>query len=236
MVRTPHLLALLLSLIAAIAYPQQPQPSAPVRIACIGNSITEGYGLTDPAHEAYPARMQQLLGAGYQVTNYGISGHTLLRGTDASYIDETTRHSFRQALASQPDIVTIKLGTNDSKARYDSLLHVDFIRDFHSLIDSLEALPSRPYIYLCLPIPSTGINYSIRDSVTVHEVIPRIRAVAQERHLPIIDLYQLMFPFPELLPDMVHPNAAGAMIIAQEIARRIELDRAKGVMRKTDND
>jgi len=131
-------------------------------------------------------------------------------------------------LASNPDIVTIKLGTNDSKTPYDSLLHADFMRDLNALIDSFQALPSKPYIYLCLPIPADGEVWTIRDSVISGEVIPRIRAVAQERELPVIDLYSPMKPFMDLLPDKIHPNAAGAMIIAEEIARRIQTDMLKG--------
>jgi hypothetical protein len=48
-------------------------PAAPIKVACIGDSITEGAGLSNPALESYPARLQRLLGAGYIVRNYGVS-------------------------------------------------------------------------------------------------------------------------------------------------------------------
>ena len=204
-----------------------------IRVACVGNSITEGFGLKDKKVEAYPARLQQLLGYRFLVLNAGLSGHTLLQGTDRPYITptKTKRHPFHDALAFEPDIVTIKRGTNDSKTPYDSLLHADFVRDLNALVDSFQALPSRPYIYLCLPIPAVGEVWTIRDSVIEQEILPRIRAVAQERHLPVIDLYTPLKPFPELLQDKIHPTAGGAMIIAEEIARRIQLDLAKGRIR-----
>lgn len=197
-----------------------------IRVACVGNSITEGYGLDNPDVESYPARLQQLLGGRYKVLNAGLSGHTLMQQTDRPYITPFAkhRHPFHEALAFMPDIVTIKLGTNDSKTPYDSLLHADFIRDLNALVDSFQALPSHPQIYLCLPIPAAGEIWNIRDSVIANEIIPRIRAVAQERHLPVIDLYSVMKPFPELLPDKIHPGPGGSMIIAEEIARRIQLD------------
>lgn len=198
-----------------------------IRVACVGNSITEGFGLKDKKTQSYPARLQELLGDRYLVQNFGLSGHTLMNGTDRPYMNDKKWHRFQQALASNPDIVTIKLGTNDSKTPYDSLLHADFIHDLHAMIDSFQALPSKPYIYLCLPIPADGEVWTIRDSVIIGEVIPRIRAVAQERNLPVIDLYNPMKPFLELLPDKIHPNAAGAMIIAEEIARRIQTDMLK---------
>ena len=49
----------------AFAQPKQ----EPVKIACIGNSITEGYGLEHPATESWPSVLQQLLGNGYSVRN-----------------------------------------------------------------------------------------------------------------------------------------------------------------------
>lgn len=222
-----HLFTLLLALSYILSFAQSDDV---IRVACIGNSITEGYALSDPSTQAYPARLQQLLGADFCVMNYGHSSKTLMRSTDHSYMDEKQRQLFRRALASQPDIVTIKLGTNDSKTPYDSLLHADFTRDLHTLIDSFMSVPSRPYIYLMLPIPAVSERWGIRDSVIQQEVIPRIQAVAQERHLPIIDLYSALLPFPELLEDQIHPNAAGTMIIAEEVARRILLDRARGLI------
>ncbi len=230
-----HLIAWTLGLLlvcpAVARHKENKQASDTIRVACVGNSITEGYGLKDKKTEAYPARLQELLGPGYKVMNFGLSGHTLLTKTDRPYINppkKVKKHRFHEALASNPDIVTIKLGTNDSKTPYDSLLHADFTRDLNALIDSFQALPSRPYIYLCLPIPADGEVWTIRDSVIEHEVLPRILAVAKERQLPVIDLYKPLKPYPELLQDKIHPTRGGAMIIAEEIARRILLDRANG--------
>lgn len=216
--------------LTACSSSQQPQESGakrPIRVACVGNSITEGYPLSDPSTQAYPARLQQILGEDYDVRNCGISGYTLMRNTEVPYIApvDTDRHPFHDALTFEPDIVTIKLGTNDSKTRYDSLLHVDFTRDLDALIDSFQVLPSHPSIYLCLPVPAFSDGWTIRDSVITTEVIPRIREVASRRNLPIIDLNTPMKPFPELMVDGIHPNAAGAMLVAEEIARRILVDR-----------
>lgn len=215
------------------AFAKQPKTIYPdtIRVACVGNSITEGHGLKDKKTQAYPARLQQILGDRYFVQNFGLSGHTLMSSTDRPYMNDKKWFRFQKALASSPDIVTIKLGTNDSKTPYDSLLHADFMRDLNAIIDSFQALPSKPYIYLCTPIPADGEVWTIRDSVIENEVIPRIRAVAQERNIPVIDLYKPFKPFIDLLPDKIHPNAAGAMIIAEEIARRIEMDRLQGIIK-----
>src|ERR1044071_7859592 len=82
-----------------------------IRIACVGNSITAGARLSHPEKNAYPAQLQQMLGDNYEVFNFGVSGRTVLRNCDRSYM--ATR-AYKDALNSNPDIVFIKLGTNDS--------------------------------------------------------------------------------------------------------------------------
>jgi lysophospholipase L1-like esterase len=57
-----------------------------VRISCVGNSITFGSKLADPKTEAYPAQLQQLLGSGYVVKNFGIGGRTVIKDCDRSYM------------------------------------------------------------------------------------------------------------------------------------------------------
>ena len=90
---------------------QTPKPDA-VRVACIGNSITDGHGIELASAYGYPALLQKKLGSGYWVKNFGVSARTLLNKGDHPYMNEL---AWRDALAFDPDIVVIKLGTNDSK-------------------------------------------------------------------------------------------------------------------------
>ena len=83
-----------------------------VRVACIGNSITDGHGIDMNDVKGYPAQLQKLLGSDYQVKNYGVSGRTLLKKGDQPYWKE---QAWRDAQSYKADIVVIKLGTNDSK-------------------------------------------------------------------------------------------------------------------------
>ena len=41
---------------------------SPIKVACIGNSITFGTGTENPQTESYPAQLQQLLGHNYTGT------------------------------------------------------------------------------------------------------------------------------------------------------------------------
>ena len=59
--------------------------SAQVRVTFVGDSITEGIGTSNPGVRSYPAQVQALLGDGYVVSNYGVSGCTMLRHGDSPY-------------------------------------------------------------------------------------------------------------------------------------------------------
>ena len=59
-----------------------------VRVACVGDSITYGSGIPDREHNSYPAQLQKLLGDGYEVRNFGVSGATLLKNGDKPYWKE----------------------------------------------------------------------------------------------------------------------------------------------------
>ena len=55
------------------------------------------------------------------------------------------------------------------------------------------------------------------------EVIPALnKAVKKAKGVKIIDLYKVLAPYPELLPDGVHPNGDGAALLAKAIYKRIK--------------
>ncbi|MCF0197150.1 MAG: SGNH/GDSL hydrolase family protein, partial [Bacteroidaceae bacterium] len=88
---------------------------AVIRVACVGNSITEGVGASSGSMN-YPSQMASGLGSGYEVKNFGISGSTMSMSADAPYMTHT-RGRYEAALAYKPNIVIIKLGTNDAAFR-----------------------------------------------------------------------------------------------------------------------
>ena len=187
--------------------------SEPVRVACVGDSITYGHGIKDRLHDAYPGVLSSMLGEKYDVRNFGVSGTTTMTGTDMPYVNE---QAYKDALEFNPQIVTIKLGTNDSKP-YNWKEQEHFKQDLKTLIESFRALPSKPKIWLCLPVPAYGHAWSINDSVIYNGVIPYIREVAQEEDLPLIDLNTPFQGKRQYFPDTIHPNEEGERMIAEII-------------------
>jgi lysophospholipase L1-like esterase len=209
-------LVLTLALGARAADPLDPATfSAPIKVACVGDSITAGAGAS-PGH-AYPDQLQALLGSKWQVKNFGVSGRTLLRKGDAPWWNE---QAFKDAHALNPDVVVIMLGTNDTKPQ--NWVHQDeFSGDYKDLIESFKALPSKPHIWIMrpCPVPDPG-NYGINEK-NLDVLLPLIDKLAADENVGEIDIYAALKDHPEMLPDHVHPNDAGAAIMAQTVAHAI---------------
>ena len=191
----------------------------PVKIACVGDSITFGAAIKDRENRNYPLQLGKLLGDGYVVRNYGVNGATLLKQGDLPY---WTRPQFKMATDFQPDIVIIKLGTNDSKPQ--NWKYADqYGADLLAMIDHFQKLDSTPQIYVCRPVPVATDRWGITEAVVRDEVIPAInKAVRKAKGVKVIDLYKVLAPHPELLPDGVHPNGDGAALMAKAIYKRIK--------------
>ena len=213
---------------------QTPKPGA-IRVACIGNSITDGHGIDMATQYGYPALLQKKLGDGYWVKNFGVSARTLLNKGDFPYMNETAWHD---ALAFCPDIVVIKLGTNDSKPQ--NWQHgAEFRHDLEQMITMLRpdlaqpvkkkkgkkaknVQPAKPQIFLCTPIPAVKSTWDINDSVIVNGIIPIQQEVAKEYGLQVIDLHTLFAgDADKMLSDGIHPDGRGAQRLADIIAEKL---------------
>jgi len=183
----------------------------PIRVACIGDSITE-----DPR---YTSDLQSMLGPNYIVRNYGVSGSTVLIDTHTPYIFQ---NAFRIAKKFLPDMVIVMLGTND--ARTDNFKSINnFVADYRKLISRIQAIESNPKIFLVKPPPIFDNELELKKVYFRDVVIPRIEQVANELGLYTIDVYSALENHPEYFQDGVHPNNEGATLIAEEVYKTISL-------------
>lgn len=207
-------------------YGDSPQKN-PTKVACIGNSITEGVGTSDPASKAYPALLQNLLGQQYEVRNFGVSCSTALRkGTDAgrpfAYLDT---EACRNAMEWNPDIVIIKLGGNDSKP--DNWQYKEeFAHDYQEIIDTFKYLPSLPELYICLPakarVDDASQIWGINEQVITNEIIPAIKKTAYNNRITTINLHDAYRGEENAsYSDNIHPTDRGAELIADKIYKAI---------------
>lgn len=179
----------------------------PVKVACVGDSITQGAGSGIP----YPKQLQTLLGEKWNVGNFGVSGRTLMDKGDFPYMSEKT---YQSALAMKPDVVIIMLGTNDTKVQNWNFKDT-FVADYTKLVASFQSLESKPLIYVCRPCPVPGNGgYGINEA-GIQEQIPLVDKLAKDMGLGVMDMHAALEATPELLPDHVHPNTLGSGKMAE---------------------
>ena len=188
-----------------------------IRVACIGNSITHGSGIDMQGQRAYPAQLQRLMGSGYNVRNYGVGARCMMSTSDHPYMQE---QAWRDAQAFLPNVVIIKLGTNDAKDYQWN--QQQYERDYQLMIDTLISLPSNPRIFLCTPVKAFRDKWGITDSVITGGVIPAIEKIARKNKLPVIDLHPVITDEQDMTSDMIHPNDKGAAKIAKSVAEAIK--------------
>jgi lysophospholipase L1-like esterase len=207
----------LASLAAALA--------SPVKVACVGDSITWGYGLSNREENCYPARLAVMLGTNWEVRNFGVNATTLLRQGDLPYVRQP---AYAQALESKPDLVVIDFGANDSKHPGDGSLEADravnnwqyktnFVHDYEEMIAAFRRANPKAGIFICLPTPDYPGRWGINDKTIRLEMLPMIRQVARETGVTVIDLYAPLSDRKEMFPDTVHPDAAGARLVATAV-------------------
>ena len=196
---------------------------APKRIACVGDSITFGAAIKDRVKNCYPAQLGRMLGEKFEVRNFGVNGATLLKKGDKPY---WKLKAYANARDFQPEVVVIKLGTNDSKPR--NWKHKEeYVADYMELIESFRKLGSKPVVWLCYPVPAYPGRWGITDKVMKEEVMPRLDEVAKKSGCKVIDLYSALSDKKEMFPDLVHPNAKGATLIAEAVSSAIKVGKSK---------
>ena len=186
-----------------------------VKVACIGDSITNGGGKGEAAF--YPTQLENILGEEFKVLNCGESGATMQTDGNKPYWNQKDYHN---TFAYNPDIVVIMLGTNDSKT--NNWNAKSYERDYQLMIDTLKTMESNPKIYLCSPPPAYSDAWSISDSTIRAGVIPIVEKLANKNNLKVIDIYNAMTNMSDLFPDGIHPNNKGLKVMAETVAKGVQ--------------
>ncbi|WP_330941551.1 GDSL-type esterase/lipase family protein [Bacteroides sp. MSB163] len=207
---------LLFLLFPVISLPLMAQTASPQKVACVGNSITAGVGLHDRNHDSYPMVLARMLGKEYEVRNFGVSGRTMVQ-KGQSYMKEK---AFEKALDYRPDILIVKLGTNDTNPPYWKYKN-DYMNDMNILIHAFKKRNPEVKVYLCYPVAIYSERFREREEILVNELIPMIDKVAKQNDAETIDLHTPTQDIPDAFFDNIHPNEKGARIIAREICKAL---------------
>ena len=197
------------------------QAAEKVRVACIGDSITFGHGIKDREHASYSARLASLLGAKYDVQNFGVNGATLIKHGTRPYDQQD---ACRDALKFRPQVAVIMLGTNDTNKQTWPAHQQDFDSDYSDLIAKFRKVSPGIRIWICLPPPlvrDRGKEWDT-DAILNKQVIPTIKSIAKESNVGLIDLNSIFTDRSTLLSDGVHPTADGAELMARTVCDALQ--------------
>lgn len=212
------------------------------RVVCIGDSITEGFGLWDNPSSYYPTVLQELLGSEYEVFNQGVTCSCVSnyekdgRVCGMPYVRQ---EKYQQALKLAGDIYVIMLGTNDAQDGMDDVqdvqdpynilidLEPQFETYYQNILDAVHQASPSATLYIVTPIPVNHCIWRKHQEKYLLRLLPHIGTLAKKNHAHLIDLHdEFMKLSPEKLDslyqqDGLHPNAEGAMLIAHVIAYHI---------------
>ena len=190
----PHLAA------ASTPAPATPAVGARPRVAILGDSLTAGLGVPEAA--AYPSLLQQRLdaeGLDFEVVNAGVSGDTSAGGL--ARLD--------WALDGDVRVLIVALGANDG------LRGLPAEQLQHNLAQTIERAQARG-ISVVLAGMEAPPNYGRDYIVSFHKVYPALAAQYRVALVPF--LLQGVAGNEHLnQPDGIHPTAAGARIVADNV-------------------
>ena len=194
-----------------------------IKVACVGNSITYGSGVANREVNAYPVKLQGMLGDKYEVGNFGKPGATLLNHGHRPY---TQQQEYKDALAFAGDIVVIHLGINDTDPRNWPNYQDEFIGDYRALMQSFREVNPKVRFILARMTPLSDRHYRFESGTRDWhaEIQLAIECIAKAEGVQLIDFHEPLYPYPYILEDAVHPNAEGAAILAKTVYEGITGD------------
>lgn len=181
-----------------------------IKVACVGDSITAGTG-----NITYPIYLQEILGDGYEVKNFGLGGAAVQHKADSDgkyfwYDSE----QYLSSLEYDADVVFVMMGTNDVKSNLLSLKKY-FREDYYNYL-------IKPYldkgIEVVVMTSPCAYYYMMADHNIINTTIRQYQMeLAEENGLKLIDMNTATSNMRECFPDGLHGNASGYTIIAQTI-------------------
>ena len=216
--------------------------AAPVKVACIGDSITSGWALKDPARDAYPAQLQRILGDGYEVRNFGKPGlgvylHTTWNGGPRAW---SRSEAYAEAKAWRPDIIVSNLGANDWEEYLkestpgddgkEQIARGTFRSLYADVLEGFKADGAAPRMIVWTRMGPLGPKHSFFKSPVPILIETDLSAVAEQVGAEGFDARTPLLPFvKEHIPDGIHPDPVAAKALAEAVAAQIRTPAAPQV-------
>lgn len=195
------LVAAIVLIAACSAKPKEPALLAGSQVLALGDSLTEGAGVT--REEAWPDLLARK--TGWVVVNGGVSGDT----------SEQALQRLPNLLEQQnPVLVLVTLGGNDM------LRHIpeqQTIANLERILTLIKAHGAKP-VLLATPNPSQ--MRAIFQNLSAPDFY---RKLTEAQHVPLIeDAIADVLSDPKLKGDALHPNSEGHVRLAEKIYKELQ--------------
>lgn len=211
--------------LSGVAPKKEDPKDGQIKVACVGDSITYGHGISNWPENNYPAVLQRLLGDGYHVQNFGVSGRAVQDASDQPY---RAVQQYADSIAYDADILIFMMGSNDTKP--ENWFGEDaFKTALLDLLDDYTQNGKTPLIYVCTT-PSCFFMDDSTGELTSFDLRPAYadmaseitRSTAEALGYPVIDIHGITKGNPAwFAKDGVHPSNEGAAAIAEAVADAI---------------
>ena len=195
-----------------------------IRVACIGDSITDGAGRLDDGNtndnnvHSYPVYLQKLLGFKYYVGNYGHGGQRMM-----SFASESP--NYVPSYEFKPDVVIMMFGTNDAnKDKYtpdwgSDAAKTRYLNAANSMISKYKSVNSDVQIFVMTP-PSILSNKTHKQNCTLSAQYNR--ELAEANKLPLVDIWNISDAEKWVFNDGIHPQGLVYKRFAEVIYENIK--------------
>ena len=188
------------------------------KIACLGDSLTYGYRVAP--EEGFVSQLQELLGNGYDVRNFGVNNASIEHGSALCYTDTP---EYQDALDYDADLYIIMIGTNDAK---DVNFHgkASFINDYMAMINTI----GRDKVILSdIPPVNYGSDVELNEEYTTPENVVKINGlihqISEQNNIMLLGNNILLSSdvSKNIYKDGVHLTKCGHSVIARTVSDSI---------------
>jgi lysophospholipase L1-like esterase len=206
---------------------------APVRVGDQETIVFYGDSITE--QNLYSAFLETFLLSRFPqkklaTFNFGWGGDTASGGN---------RRFARDVGDVKPSLVFVDFGMNDGGYKaYDEATYRSYIDAQRVLADTIRAAGARQVLFTTSPVDDVLRGDKAVYNDTLSRMARGVIALAGERQLPVVDLLHPMVELQRLakekepaftmIPDTVHPDAAGHLVMAYLAMRQIEAPRRVG--------
>ncbi len=200
-----------------------------IRIACVGDSLTQGIGATGWKNGdysgGYPNQLQILLGDGYDVGNFGKgSSYVYYKDgrTESLWYPNTAAYSLSNQF--DADIIIILLGNNDARVMENESDANAWQTEFTKLVEHYLDLESKPEVYIMSSL-TLELYDKAKEKQLKNYILPMQRQVANDLGCTFLDAYHDLYDIftnrEYLASDNLHPNDMGYKRIAEYVKEKL---------------